>query len=80
MWRSLFLETTDYKEFKMTNSERFWKKYQSHFLIAIPSIPRVLDILWDKPTSDNVDEYVFHCFLILQWGKIMSSDHKQNIV
>ena len=48
--------------------------------MAIPSMPRVLGIRKYKQTSENADRYVLQWFLTLHWGKIISSDHNQNIV
>ena len=60
--------------------EKSWKIYKSHILMAIPSMPRVLGIRKYKQTSENADGYVLQWFLTLHWGKIISSDHNQNIV
>ena len=48
--------------------------------MAIPSMPRVLGISKYKQTSESADGYVLQWFLILHSGKIISSDHNQNIV
>ena len=81
MWSIFRDDSAQIEPILSATQEKSWKKkYKSHILMAIPSMPRVLGIRKYKQTSENADRYVLQWFLTLHLGKIISSDHNQNIV